>query len=44
MTPTGDARAQNEVDEVRWVALGEAPDLLTHERDRLVLEQAVPLP
>jgi 8-oxo-dGTP diphosphatase len=42
MTPVGEARAQNEVDEVRWVTLAEAPGLLTHERDRLVLEQALP--
>ena len=42
MRPVGEARAQNEVDEVRWVTFAEAPDLLTHERDRLVLEQALP--
>jgi ADP-ribose pyrophosphatase YjhB (NUDIX family) len=41
MTPAGRARAQNEVDEVRWVPLAEAPELLTHERDRLVLQQAL---
>jgi 8-oxo-dGTP pyrophosphatase MutT (NUDIX family) len=37
MSPIGEARPQNEVDEVRWVPLAEAPGLLTHERDRLVL-------
>jgi len=40
MTPVGEARAQNEVDEVRWVALPEAAGLLTHERDQLLLERA----
>ena len=34
MTRDGEAGAQNEVDEVRWVPLGEAPGLLTYERDR----------
>ena len=33
MTSDGEARAQNEVDEVRWVPLDEAPALLTYERD-----------
>jgi 8-oxo-dGTP pyrophosphatase MutT (NUDIX family) len=42
MTPAGDARAQNEVDEVRWVPLAEAAGLLTHDRDRVLLEQALP--
>ena len=37
MTCDGDARAQNEVDEVRWVALAEARDLLTYEYDRQLL-------
>ena len=40
MTPAGEARAQNEVDEVRWVPVAEAAELLTHDRDRLLLEQA----
>jgi 8-oxo-dGTP pyrophosphatase MutT (NUDIX family) len=34
MHPEGEARAQNEVDEVRWVSPDEAGALLTHERDR----------
>ena len=38
MRPVGEALAQNEVDEVRWVELSEAGLLLTHERDRLLLE------
>jgi len=33
MTAEGEARAQNEVDEVRWVPVEEARDLLTYERD-----------
>jgi ADP-ribose pyrophosphatase YjhB (NUDIX family) len=40
MTPVGEARAQNEVDEVRWVPFADAPRLLTHERDRQLIEQA----
>jgi len=39
MTAPGEPRAQNEVDEVRWVALAEAPDLLSYERDRAVLKR-----
>ena len=39
MTSDGEARAQNEVDEVRWVPLAEARELLTHERDRALLER-----
>ena len=39
MTCTGDAQAQNEVDEVRWVPLAEARALLTHERDRSLLNR-----
>ncbi|HEY8723239.1 MAG TPA: NUDIX hydrolase [Gaiellaceae bacterium] len=35
----GEARAQNEVDEVRWVQPAEARELLTHEHDRALLEQ-----
>jgi 8-oxo-dGTP diphosphatase len=39
MTCDGEPQAQNEVDEVRWVPLDDARDLLTHERDRLLLER-----
>jgi 8-oxo-dGTP pyrophosphatase MutT (NUDIX family) len=38
MTCAEDAHAQNEVDEVRWVPLAEARALLTHERDRALLD------
>jgi 8-oxo-dGTP diphosphatase len=38
MSAEGEARAQNEVDEVRWVPLGEAGALLTHEHDRELLD------
>jgi 8-oxo-dGTP diphosphatase len=41
MTPVGEARPQNEVDDVRWVSVAEARELLTHERDRLVLNEVV---
>ncbi len=37
MTSDGEPRAQNEVDEVRWVTRDEARTLLTHDRDRLLL-------
>jgi len=37
MEPGGEPVAQNEVDEVRWVPLAEAPTLLTYERDADVL-------
>ena len=37
MTCTGEARAQNEIDEVRWVALDEAGALLTYEYDQALL-------
>jgi 8-oxo-dGTP diphosphatase len=33
----GEPRAQNEVDEIRWVPLAEAGELLTHARDRELL-------
>ena len=33
MTATDEAVAQNEVDEVRWVPLAEAGDLLSYRRD-----------
>jgi 8-oxo-dGTP diphosphatase len=39
MTCDGEPRAQNEVDVVRWVALGAARELLTHPRDRALLER-----
>jgi 8-oxo-dGTP diphosphatase len=39
MTCTDDPRPQNEVDEVRWVPLAEARELLTHARDRALLER-----
>ena len=37
MAATEEARAQNEVDEVRWVPLAEAEQALTYERDRELL-------
>ena len=33
MTSDAEPRAQNEVDEVRWLPLGEAATVLTYERD-----------
>jgi 8-oxo-dGTP pyrophosphatase MutT (NUDIX family) len=33
MTCDGEPRAQNEVDEVRWVPLAKVAELLTYERD-----------
>lgn len=39
MTCEGDARAQNEVDEVRWLPIAEARELLTHDRDRALLDR-----
>jgi 8-oxo-dGTP pyrophosphatase MutT (NUDIX family) len=41
MACTGEARAQNEVDEVRWATPAEARELLTHARDRQLLDDAV---
>ena len=38
MTCGGEARPQNEVDEVRWVPVAEARELLTQERDRSLLD------
>ena len=39
MTPTaGTLAAANEVDDARWVPLGEAPGLLTYDHDRRLLE------
>ena len=37
MSAAGDAVAQNEIDEVRWVPLADAPALLSYERDGLLL-------
>jgi 8-oxo-dGTP diphosphatase len=37
MESDAQASAQNEVDEVRWVPLDEAPAVLTHDRDRKLL-------
>ena len=39
MTCEGEPRAQNEVDEVRWVRLTEAAALLTYERDADLLSR-----
>ena len=39
MTCEGEPRAQNEVDEVRWVALGDAAALLSYERDAELLSR-----
>ena len=41
LTARGEARAQNEVDEVRWVRLDEARELLSYDRDRQLLDAAV---
>jgi 8-oxo-dGTP diphosphatase len=38
MTCGEEARPQNEVDDVRWVPLAEARELLTHHRDRALLD------
>ena len=38
MTASGEPEARNEIDEVRWVPLDEARTLLTHERDRALLD------
>jgi 8-oxo-dGTP diphosphatase len=37
MEPEGDPEPRNEVDEVRWVALADAPGLLSYDRDRDLL-------
>jgi hypothetical protein len=42
MTCTGEPVAQNEVDEVRWVPLDEAPGLLSYERDVELLRDVTP--
>jgi 8-oxo-dGTP diphosphatase len=39
MEPAGEPVAQNEVDEVRWVPLGEAGELLSYQRDAEILGQ-----
>jgi 8-oxo-dGTP pyrophosphatase MutT (NUDIX family) len=39
MTASGDAHAQNEVDDVRWVAFDEAVTLLTYSYDRDLIER-----
>jgi len=39
MTADGEARAQNEVDELCWVPLPDAEPLLTYERDRRLLRK-----
>jgi 8-oxo-dGTP diphosphatase len=39
MSSDGEARARNEVDEVRWAPLDEARELLTHARDRELLDR-----
>jgi 8-oxo-dGTP pyrophosphatase MutT (NUDIX family) len=39
MTCEGEPRAQNEVDEVRWVPLGDAAALLSYERDADLLSR-----
>jgi 8-oxo-dGTP diphosphatase len=39
MSGGGEPVAQNEVDEVRWAALDDAPALLSYERDRELLSR-----
>ena len=39
MSAEGEPRAQNEIDAVRWVPLGEAAALLTYERERELLKR-----
>ena len=39
MSCAGEAQAQNEVDEVRWLPLDEARELLTNHRDRALLDR-----
>jgi 8-oxo-dGTP diphosphatase len=38
MSGRGEARPQNEVDEIRWLPVAEARELLTHQRDRALLD------
>ncbi len=40
MEPDGEAVASNEVDEVRWVPLADAPAVLSYERDRELVVRA----
>jgi 8-oxo-dGTP pyrophosphatase MutT (NUDIX family) len=42
MTADGEPYPQHEVDEVRWVPLAEAAEVLTHARDRELLETLEP--
>jgi 8-oxo-dGTP diphosphatase len=37
MQATGEGAAQNEVDDIRWLPVAEAEDVLTHDRDREIL-------
>jgi len=39
MACDNDPQAQNEVDEVRWVPLDEAREVLSHDRDRVLLDR-----
>jgi 8-oxo-dGTP diphosphatase len=39
ITATGEPEPRNEVDEVRWVSLAEAPALLSYERDAELLSR-----
>jgi 8-oxo-dGTP diphosphatase len=39
MTCDGEARPQHEVDDVRWVTPTDARELLSHDRDRALLER-----
>jgi 8-oxo-dGTP diphosphatase len=38
MTAVGEARAQNEIDDIRWLSFEMARRLLTYERDRELLD------
>jgi 8-oxo-dGTP diphosphatase len=37
MTADGEPQAQNEIDELRWVPLDDAPEVLSYERDAELL-------
>jgi 8-oxo-dGTP pyrophosphatase MutT (NUDIX family) len=39
MSAEGEARAQNEIDAVRWLPMDEARALLTYEHDRRLLDE-----
>ncbi len=41
MTCEGEPRAQNEIDEVCWAPFEEAWELLTHDRDRRILDRVL---